>query len=118
MNRKMLIGLVLAVFAAATLSASAMAAEPGVNLVEMAASKLTPAELGALLSTPIAVAGAALDDVDTTGGPSVEHVLANFRKIMSRFGGPLKFIAADGSQFDCYGEYVAYQWGGIGLPCD
>ena len=24
---------------------------------------------------------------------------------------------ADGTEFDCYGEYVAYQWGGYGLPC-
>ena len=37
---------------------------------------------------------------------------------LERFKGPLRFIAADGTEFDCYGDYVEYQWDGYGISCD
>jgi hypothetical protein len=110
--------LVLAtIFALITRSGSA-AADPGDNLIASALSKLTAMELSALLSSPMSVALASIDGVDTRSGPSVDQVLAHFMALMERHKGPLRFIAADGTEFECYGEYVSYQWGGEGLGCD
>jgi hypothetical protein len=99
------------------LSDSALAA-PGANLISSALSKLTRPELSALLAGPLAVSQAEIEGADTSGGRSLEQVLAYIKQVMERYKGPLKWLAADGTEFDCYGDYVAYQWGGYGLPCN
>lgn len=120
------LGFTMAAIASAALMAPAQASPsdelmtqhaPGANLIASAVSKLTREELSALLSTPLAVSQAGLDDVDTSGGPSINDVLRRYQMLMEKMKGPLKFMAADGSTFDCYGDYVEYQWGGYGLPC-
>lgn len=99
-------------------AAGSATAAPENNLVASAISKLDAEELYALLSTPMAVAEAAIDREQTSDGPSIQHALQTFQWVMQILRGPLRFIAADGTEFDCYGEYVAYQWGGVGLPCE
>lgn len=90
---------------------------PGANLIASALSKLTRAELSALLSAPLAVSQGGLDDVDTASGKSLNDVLKVFRQHLERLKGPLQWMAADGTTFDCYADDVEYQWGGFGLPC-
>lgn len=87
------------------------------DLIDRAASKLRGDELSALISAPLAVAQASSADDDGEYDHLLDEVLRSFREIMARFHGPLKFMAADGTEFDCYGDYVDYQWGGVGLPC-
>ncbi len=86
------------------------------DLIERAASKLHADELSALLATPLGLAEASSAD-EGEYDHLLQEVLRSFRELMARFHGPLKFLAADGTEFDCYGEYVDYQWGGVGLPC-
>ena len=87
------------------------------DLIERAATKLHADELSALVSAPLAVAEASSEDDNGEYDHLLAEVLRSFRELMARFDGPLKFMAADGTEFDCYGDYVAYQWGGEGLPC-
>lgn len=86
------------------------------DLIERASLKLDADELSALLSPAVAVAQASSQD-DDEYDHLLDEVMRSFRELMERFHGPLKFLAADGTEFDCYGEYVEYQWGGVGLPC-
>lgn len=89
----------------------------GTDLISRAASKLHADELSALISAPLAVAQASSADDEGEYDHLLAEVLRSFREIMERFHGPLKFMASDGTEFDCYGDYVEYQWGGVGLPC-
>lgn len=85
------------------------------DLISRAAAKLRPDEASALLAGPVAIAEASLDSDEHDH--LLQEALQSAREIMDRLNRPLRFIAADGTEFDCYGEYVAYQWGGYGLPC-
>ncbi len=87
------------------------------DLISRAAAKLHADEAAALVAGPFAMAEASLDHRDGRYDALLREALAHARELMAELNRPARFIAADGTEFDCYGDYVRYQWGGVGLPC-
>ena len=87
-------------------------AEKRKQLHVQAIEKLSAAEASAIIAPAMAVALAYRSDpkVDSSSH-GTDKVLQSLREIMARLNKPLKWLGADGTEYDTYREYLKGQWG-------
>jgi len=80
-----------------------------------AIKKLSAVESSQLLAPSAAVVlgfeGSAPVESSEPKDEYLPHVLESYLALLERLNRPLKWIAADGTEFDDYAEYGRYQWG-------